>query len=323
MPLKKKNNFVMFGMMLCFILIVFFLLNRNTSSSEGTKIQAALNIAGDHASKKTVKKESISMKKDSLNPDSIYRAVERFRYIYEENIKGKNMKVYYSVIPDKNYFLGEESGLSTKEYEEMNAILRENADFMEYIDITGVLSIEDYYQTDFHWRQENLEKVAKKLAGEMGVTLEAEYEVQKLDTPFYGGHQGQADQNTEPDTIYYLNNDILNQCHVYDFQNDKEMPVYDMEKGQGDNPYDLFLSGPLSLITIENPNAGTDKELIIFRDSFGSSLAPLLVEGYENITLIDIRYLRSDMLNRFVTFEHQDVLFLYSTQVLNHSETLK
>ena len=60
----------------------------------------------------------------------------------------------------------------------------------------------------------------------------------------------------------------------------------------------------------------------IFRDSFGSSIAPLLSEGYAKITLVDIRYLRADLLERFIEFKNQDVLFLYSTSVLNHSETL-
>ena len=80
---------------------------------------------------------------------------------------------------------------------------------------------------------------------------------------------------------------------------------------------------PGSLITIENPNADSDDELIVFRDSFGSSIAPLWVEGYKKITLIDIRYLYSGMLGNYIDFENQDVLFLYSTLVLNHSETLK
>ena len=34
----------------------------------------------------------------------------------------------------------------------------------------------------------------------------------------------------------------------------------------------------------------TDRELVIFRDSFASSLAPLLMEQYAKITLVDIRY---------------------------------
>ena len=85
----------------------------------------------------------------------------------------------------------------------------------------------------------------------------------------------------------------------------------------------MFLSGPVSLLTIQNPNARSNRELVIFRDSFGSSLAPLLAEGYSEITLVDIRYLPSARVGQFVDFTGKDVLFLYSTQVLNNSEALK
>ena len=85
----------------------------------------------------------------------------------------------------------------------------------------------------------------------------------------------------------------------------------------------MYLSGPQSLLRIENPNAATDRELILFRDSFGSSLAPLLVSDYKTVTLVDIRYLSSQMLSRYLEFKGQDVLFLYSTSVLNSGTTLK
>ena len=66
-----------------------------------------------------------------------------------------------------------------------------------------------------------------------------------------------------------------------------------------------------------------EKELYIFRDSFGSSLIPLLAEGYKNIYLVDIRYIQSDFLKNFVDFTGKDVLFLYSATVLNNSATMK
>lgn len=88
--------------------------------------------------------------------------------------------------------------------------------------------------------------------------------------------------------------------------------VYDMEKGAGNDPYELFLSGSISLLSIENPNAETDRELIVFRDSFGSSLAPLLAEGYAKITLADIRYLPSSQMGKLLDFTDADVLLLYS-----------
>jgi hypothetical protein len=87
--------------------------------------------------------------------------------------------------------------------------------------------------------------------------------------------------------------------------------------------YDIYLSGAKALLTITNPNASTDKELVIFRDSFGSSISPLLIQDYKTVTLIDIRYIASDLIGNFVKFDDQDVLFLYSTLVLNSSSTLK
>ena len=110
---------------------------------------------------------------------------------------------------------------------------------------------------------------------------------------------------------------------MYNYVTEKEMSVYDMEKAFGKDPYEIFLSGPLSLLTIENENATTDKELVIFRDSFGSSLAPLLAEGYKKITVVDIRYIHPNTLENYIEFSNQDVLFIYSTSVLNNSETIK
>ncbi len=84
----------------------------------------------------------------------------------------------------------------------------------------------------------------------------------------------------------------------------------------------MFLSGPVSIQTIENPQ-GPDRELLVFRDSFGSSLTPLLVQDYSKVTLIDTRYVPTDYLGKFLDFHGQDVLMLYSPMVLNNSAMLK
>ena len=70
--------------------------------------------------------------------------------------------------------------------------------------------------------------------------------------------------------------------------------------------------------------AATDKTLVVFRDSFGSNLIPLLTESYRTIYAVDIRYLSSQLLGRFLTLDgSEDVLFLYSTMVLHNSRTMK
>ena len=161
-------------------------------------------------------------------------------------------------------------------------------------------------------------------AAAMGVALpDSRYTEWTLDRPYYGVYYGYAALPMEPDHLTYLTSDLLDACTVYNYETGKTGPIYDLAKGAGKDPYELFLSGSVSLLTIENPNADTDRELVIFRDSFGSSLAPLLVPGYAKVTLADIRYLPSSQMGKYLTFTDQDVLFLYSAPVLNNSETLK
>ena len=74
---------------------------------------------------------------------------------------------------------------------------------------------------------------------------------------------------------------------------------------------------------MENPKGPAGKELVLFRDSFDSSLAPLQLDGYSKITLVDLRYVFSHTLGQYVDFTDQDVLFLYSSLLLNNSLALK
>lgn len=258
-----------------------------------------------------------------LNTDSIEYAATRFQFVYERYMADKDMNVYLSIIPDKNYFMAEKNGYPSIDYEQFISDMREHMEFAKYIDITHLLELSDYYCTDTHWCQEKITDVAKHLASEMGVSLLSEYTTHHVDTPFYGVYYGQAALPLPSDNLYYLDNEVLKDCRVYDFETSTYIPVYDLAKTKGNDLYEVFLSGPKSLLTIENPNASTDRELIVFRDSFGSSIAPLLVEGYAKITLVDIRYISPNMLDKFIEFTNQDVLFLYSTSVLNNSITIK
>lgn len=245
-------------------------------------------------------------------------AVKKFNSIYEKYIQSSDTKVYFSIIPDKNYFLAEKNGYLSIDYDAFYKDMEQTFDYMEYIEIRDLLTIDDYYYTDTHWRQEKIQDVAQRLSQKMGVNLKAKYEAVELASPFYGVYYGQLALPVKPDNIAYMSHPLFNNCIIYDYEHKKQIPMYDLEMATGRDPYEMYLSGSLSIITIENPNATTDKELVIFRDSFGSSIAPFFAEGYKKITLLDIRYLNQNMIGNFVTFENQDVLFLYSTGVLNN-----
>ena len=260
-----------------------------------------------------------------LDEDSVSKAADKLNRIYEMYLEGKNVKTYYSIVPDKNYCIGEEAGVDTIDYDRLAEIMATETKQMEYIDITDLLDITDYYKTDAHWRQERIQDVADRLAEGMGASLSATYETKTAAEGFIGAYGRQSDLEMEPESLNYLQNEILDSCKVTDYETGDTIPVYDLSKAASDEGegYDMFLGGAKSLITVENPNCKAGRELVVFRDSFASSLAPLFIEGYSKITLVDIRYLPTEMVGRFVTFDSQDVLFLYSTPVLNNSVTMK
>ena len=100
-------------------------------------------------------------------------------------------------------------------------------------------------------------------------------------------------------------------------------PVYDVGMFMGVDPYDVFLRGPQPLILIENA-AAPERELYLFRDSFGSSLAPILTGSYSRITVIDLRYINLGLLGEFIQFTPgSDVLFIYSSQIFNNPSVLQ
>ena len=260
-----------------------------------------------------------------LNENSVANALNKFGGIYEKYLKQAGSKVYAAVVPDKNFYLSQQGESLAMDYEKLFELVQEGMPYANYIDLTGALSLEDYYYTDTHWRQEKLLPAAQALCTAMGVPIPRveDYTVREATDRFYGVYYGQAALPLEPEPLYVLQSSMLSSCRVFNHESNRYSAVYDMEKLGGNDPYDVYLSGAAALLTIENPMAKSNRELIVFRDSFGSSMVPLLLQGYRKVTVVDTRYIAGDMLDQFVQFQGQDVLFLHSSLILNSSYTLK
>ena len=259
-----------------------------------------------------------------LNETSLSNALEKFNHLYETYLTGSD-SIVFAAVPDKGYYLGEANGYPVMDYEALFDKLKAELPWASFADLTDVLGVEDYYRTDTHWRQERITTAAETLCGALGATSfeEGELTPQKVERPFYGVYYGQAALPMKAEDLYVMTGEIMDDCTVYNHETGKTTGIYDWEKLSSRDLYDIYLSGAAALLTIENSNATTDKELVVFRDSFGSSMIPLLVKDYRTVTVVDIRYLASDWVGRYVDFHGQDVLFLYSTLILNSSNTLK
>ena len=257
-----------------------------------------------------------------LSETSVKYATGRLQYLYEIYLKETDVKIYSAMIPDKGYYLAEANGYPAMDYDALEDAYVAAMPWSTYVDIKDLLSAQDYYRTDTHWRQERILSVAQKLCEAMGVEAPSESDFSPMTIEnFYGVYFGQVALPMMGEDLIMLDSARLQNCTVTDPITGKTSHIY--EEVTSSDLYDVFLSGAQPLLTIENPTGKADKELVIFRDSYGSSLAPLLLQEYSKVTLVDIRYIHPDQVGDYVTFTNQDVLMLYSTLILNNGRSLK
>ena len=255
-----------------------------------------------------------------LNSNSINNLTNKINYI-KDTYLNDNSNIYYTIIPDKNYFVN--NGNLKLDYNKLQDMMKSNLTNLNYINIFDKLSLDNYYKTDTHWKEEDLFNVANTIANQMNFDITNNNNVVNTITTFKGSYAGRLSVTKDIDTIKTISNPSTLNSSVYNYETKKYTDIYDYTKINSLDKYDIYLSGAVPIIDITNNNTSSDKELIVFRDSYGSSLIPLLIEGYKKITVIDIRYISSKILNKYIDFNDQDVLFMYSILTINNSFSIR
>jgi hypothetical protein len=243
---------------------------------------------------------------------------KKINYLKEKYFKNSN--IYSTIIPDKAYYLVKDNSYPLINYDN----LRKNAlkNLPNYIDIFDYLSIESYYKTDTHWKNDEIISVAKKLLHSMSMNDDIVILSKKELSPFYGVLYGQSALPLKYDTISYINTNKNQNVSVFR----ANQKTKKLEKGKlyydefiiNNDPYDIFLGGASNITVIDNTEVSNGKILYLFSDSFGRSLAPLLVSDYDKIIFIDLRYIKmSSYVSEYGIMDNSDVLFAYSIQALS------
>ena len=252
-----------------------------------------------------------------ININSINNLTNKITFIKNKYLTNNN--IYFSIIPDKNYFVNDNN--LKIDYDLLKSIMINNLSYAKYIDIFNELDLTAYYKTDSHWKEESIINVSNKLLSSMNNYNVVNYNSEKI-TSFKGVYAYQLPISSNEEDINILTNDSINNSYVIHLDTNKITNIYDKEKINSLDKYDIYLSGSTPLLTIYNDNI-KDRELIVFRDSFGSSLIPLLVSSYSKITVIDTRYINPKILDNYIDINNQDVLFIYNVSIINNSYSLK
>ncbi len=88
--------------------------------------------------------------------------------------------------------------------------------------------------------------------------------------------------------------------------NDAAIPLYDREKLEGKDKYAVFFGGNYGRVDI---TGGSGEKLLVIKDSYANCFVPHIVEDYEWITMVDLRYFSGSL--QALAREYDTVLFLY------------
>lgn len=254
--------------------------------------------------------------------------IKRLNKIYEKYLADKNMNIYSTIIPDKMYFIADKIGAPSIDYAALSDKIKSGVTSAKFINIFDTLDIDCYYKTDTHWKEDKIIPAANRLLEVMGRAKCKEASIEKSLAPFYGVYYGQSALPLSPDTISCVMTPTLKKAKVY--RADKktgeltEAKLYYDEYITANDAYDVFMGGACTVTVIENPENPDGKTLYLFSDSFGRSLAPLLLSDYSKVVFYDIRYIRAEKAFSIVPLEEGgDVLFAYNISAIDVSSNLQ
>ena len=253
----------------------------------------------------------------TLKENSVELFCEKLNGLRGGTLSGAT-RFYWTLIPDKGCY----TETPTTDYTAFYTAVEQRLDGMTGINLSDTLSLADYYKTDRHWRQECLAPVVERLGERMDFSAGWEYEMQQGPN-FIGAYRPYLPGWTRSEPFFWLTGDAIETAEIKNMQRPEQTQLYWSDALGSKNQYDLFLGGASPLIEIQNPNASTDRELVIFGDSFVSSLVPLLCNTYAEITVVDLRYLGSSVLDQYLDATGKEVLFAYSAWVVNNSAMLR
>lgn len=178
-----------------------------------------------------------------------------------------------------------------------------------------------YYKTDHHWTMRGAYYAYVELAKTMGITpysLE-DFNNDVITKDFYGTLYSKANN-------YHLKPDYI---EVFTPKKEVNLDVYYMNENKTTNSlfedkhlntkdkYSYFLDGNQPLVTIKS-DVNNGEKLIIFKNSYSHCFIPFLVNHYEEIHVIDLRFYRLNVYDYIRENNISNSLFLYD--ILNFSK---
>ncbi len=175
-----------------------------------------------------------------------------------------------------------------------------------------------FYRTDHHWTSLGAYYAycaAAKTLGYSSYGLDS-FNIETVSSSFRGTlYSKTLDNSVTPDSIdYYMlaSGEPNVKMTVYDGTTET---VYDSMYVRSyldvKDKYSSFTGSNAPIVTIET-DVNNGKNLLLIKDSYAHSLVPFLSKHYSKITMVDMRYISTDLNNLIDIGEYQQAMFMFN-----------
>ncbi|MGN0468533.1 MAG: DHHW family protein [Acutalibacteraceae bacterium] len=171
-----------------------------------------------------------------------------------------------------------------------------------------------FYRTDHHWTT----KAAYLAFGSLMKTWKlstkgVEYSFYTVSNDFSGTLSSSSGVSSSKDEIQICvpkNENHLYTVH-YESSGEKTASLFNSEKLEQKNQYEVFLGGNFDKVIVST-NAETDRQLLIFKDSYANCMISMLTPYFSKIVIIDPRYYSGSLSSVLEEYEFTHAAFIYN-----------
>lgn len=294
-----------------------------------------------------VKTDKLLLKKSSngvyLGKDDYL--LEDFEKPVEENVsknlkainafseKYKDVKQYMLISPTAVSILNDKLPMAAPVEDQQKYLdnysnkLNSNINFVDtYTTLLEHKNEDLFYRSDHHWTTLGAFYSYQKLAENMDLNAKDsdDYDIELVTNSFEGALASKSGYKTkQKDRIkVYIPKDENDQVVVsYEEEQKKTATLYDSEKLNEKDKYQVFLGGNHPLVKI-NTTSDSGKTLLIFKDSYANCFVQFLTSHFSKIILVDPRYYYEDIDELMKTEGVSDVLYLYNANTFFNDTSL-
>ena len=286
-------------------------------------------------------------------------ALDRSNGMVSSFLQMYDQPITFSLVPNSYAILEDEvptgfPGADQQAYtQQIYRTLSEADDQLEIVDFSDALSQHKdeyiYYRTDHHWTTLGAYYAYVAYCEQKGLTPVSLEELKENKVEdFYGTFYSKAKRPSQPaDTITWYDVDVDEFAFVANLQQDKQLAqlgevvqedglellrvdgMMDQRKFEVRDKYAAFMWGNSGYVKIKsshnlNHQEGKTSRLLLFKDSYANSMIPYLTYNYDEIIVVDLRYMAKST-KELMQKEFDDIFVMYnfSTYVSGASDLAK